>query len=154
MTTEVREIDAWDRINGWSKVADPIPHATNDFDKAIAAAGYERWVDTGPYVDCQTFGYEVYGHFGGPYLVFMSSGEMIWIPDLPSMMEWLRIYSPVTQLGIALSIKNNIDNLYELLTDSVYGLLRDQVRRRDEDERDMRNYWSRKKPAAERRQAG
>ncbi len=133
MAPEVRQIDAWDRINGWSKAPDPVLDDIDDWETALHAAGYATWWRVP--ADSVVFMYHAYRNTDGRFLVSIDTcdtWDLVSIPDLASLMEFLRLYLPLVQVGMADELMEKISDLYDLLAGHKYGLLADQVGHRNQ----------------------
>ena len=143
-------INAWDRITGWSKVPDPITEipGKRDWDKAVAAAGFLSWIDTASDGGSAWIEFHICRHADDRFLVRLdtwSDGAYVLIPDVASMLEFLRLYAPVIQMSFMCGLRELLTELHPLLTDPDHGLLRDQVCGIEQRRRDQVEYYKRKR---------
>lgn len=111
-------IDHFDLKSGWSKAPDPLGDYT-DFDAQVHRLSFGLFASYGDPSGCPTTALKVYDrHVDDLYMVCidtMDSYRIITATGLPSLVELLRLLSPMVHMGIVTSLTERALDIAELL---------------------------------------
>jgi hypothetical protein len=109
----------------WGTTADPLPAGWDDFEKALSEGGYTQ---------CHSFGeendFKIEGYWNGGKENFLiticdfSTWHPVLLPNLPSYMEFLRLYSPISQSAHLTLLGETLLEINDLLFHEGYGMFK------------------------------
>ncbi len=112
-------MDCFDIQKGWTTVEEDGYGDFNETD--LLAAGFDLFTNYGSEA-CRTTGLAVWAHQDGRFIVLIdtfSSWRAVLATNLPSLIELLRLLSPMAALGITADLAEIVRELHDLLVN--YG---------------------------------